>query len=240
MKNLHLPIKLDQEINAFIQSLKEIYGNDLLSVILYGSASSGEFVTNHSNLNILVLLKSTELTLLKKASKIVKKFKKLTPLFLTPEFIHSSTDIFPIEFLDMQENYNILYGQDILKDIHVDLKNLKFQCEQELKVKLLNLKQVYLNLNRQPVNLREPLFKAFTSILHILRNVLRLKGILPPYPKEDLLKKLALHLKIDICCWRKIQAAKSKKIKLSKAEIEELFSILVDNLEKITQDVDVL
>ena len=35
-------------------------------------------------------------------------------------------------------------GRDILKDLKIDLKNLRFQCEQELKGKLLNLRQAYL------------------------------------------------------------------------------------------------
>lgn len=233
MKNSRLPAKLNQEISTFIQSLKEIYSEDLLSVILYGSAASGEFVNKHSNLNILVILKSTELSFLKRASKTVRRSKNLTPLFLTKEYILSSTDVFPIEFLDIQENYIVLYGQDVLKEIHIDLKNLRFQCEQELKIKLLNLKHLYLSLNSQPANLKEPLLKSVTSILHILRNVLRLKGIQPHYLKEDLLKELAAHFKIDICRWKKILAAKFKTIKISKTETEELFLVLVDNLEKI-------
>ena len=240
MNNLRLPPKLGQEITVFIKNLKEIYSGDLLSVILYGSAASGEFVTGHSNLNILVILKSTELLFLKQSSKIVKRSRNLTPLFLTKEYILSSTGIFPIEFLDMRENYIVLYGQDVIKEIHVDLRNLRFQCEQELKAKLLNLKQAYLSLNRQPANLKELLFKSFGSILHILRNVLRLKGIQPDYQKEDLLKELAAHLKIDICHWEKILKAKLKKIKLSKTEIEELFLAWVDNLEKVVQEVDAL
>jgi len=240
MNNLRLPPKLGQEIAAFIQGLKEIYQEDLFSVTLYGNAASGEFVTQHSNLNILVILKSTELFILKQASKLVKRFKNLTPLFLTKEYILSSIDIFPIEFLDMQENHIVLYGQDVLKEIQVDLKNLKFQCEQELKAKLLNLKQIYLSLNDHAANLKKPLFKAFISILHILRNVLRLKGIQPHYQKEELLKELAVNFKIDIGHWVKILAAKQKKIKLNKTEIEELFSVLIDNLEKIVQGVDAL
>ena len=233
MKNLRLPAKIEQEIEAFIKSLKEIYQENLLSIILYGSASSGEFITGRSNLNILVILKSTELLYLKPASKTVMRLKHLTPLFLTKEFITSSTDVFPIEFLDMQENYIVLYGQDVLKEIHVDLKNLRFQCEQELKLKLLNLKQLYLSLSNQPQNLKEPLFKAFNSILHILRNVLRLKGAQPHYQKKDLLKQVVEHLEIDISSWEKILSAKLKEIKLNKTETEKLFFVLVDNLEHI-------
>jgi predicted nucleotidyltransferase len=240
MKELVLPAKLSQEITVFTRNLKEIYQENLISVILYGSAASGEFVASHSNINILVILKSTELALLKQASVTVKRFKNLAPLFLTKEYILSSTDVFPIEFLDMQENYNVLFGEDVLKSIHVDLKNLRFQCEQELKVKLLNLKQLYLGLNAHPVNLKVLLFKSFTSSLHILRNLLRLKGMQPPYQKKDLLKELSTHFKINIACWEKILAAKSKKMRIGKAEIEELFIAWVDNLETIIQDVDAL
>lgn len=241
MNNSNLSTKLNQDISAFSQSLKEIYKDGLLSIILYGSAASGEFVKHHSNLNILIILKSTQLSELKKASKIVKKFRNLTPLFLTEEYITASTDVFPIEFLDMQENYNVLYGKDVLKAVHVDLKNLRFQCEQELKSKLLHLKQTYLNLCSQPESLKEPLFRAFSSILHILRNVLRLKkGIVPHYKKDDLLKELGVNFKIDTCHWEKIQAARLKKINLNKVEIEEEFTILVNNLEDIAHDVDVL
>jgi hypothetical protein len=177
---------------------------------------------------------------LKKSAKAVKRHKYLAPLFLSKEYIFSSTDVFPVEFLDMQENYDVLYGEDILKEIHVDLKNLRFQCEQELKGKLLNLKQLYIRLCDQPANLKEPLFKSFTSILHILRNVLRLKGIQPAYQKEALLKELAQHFKIDLRSWEKILEAKLKKIKIGTTEIAVLFSLLVDNLEKISKDVDAL
>ncbi|PIQ87793.1 MAG: hypothetical protein COV73_02225 [Candidatus Omnitrophica bacterium CG11_big_fil_rev_8_21_14_0_20_43_6] len=240
MKDLRLPLKFSREIDAFIRSLKAIYQTDLVSVILYGSAASGEFITAHSNLNILVILKSTQLAVLKLASGAVKKFKHLTPLFLTQEYIRSSTDIFPIEFLDLKENYTLLEGMDVLKEIQVDPKNLRFQCEQELRAKLLNLRQLYLKLNHRPAQLQELLFESFNPILHVLRNVLRLKGVRPPYQKEKLLKELAVHLKIDCAHLENILAAKLKKIKLKKVEIEGLFSVLVDNLDKITQDVDAL
>ena len=238
MKNLSLPPKLNREIETLILELKKVYSGDLISIALYGSAASGEFISSNSNLNLLILLKSTSLTDLKKSSNIVKKYKNLTPLFLTEEFIASSSDTFPIEFLDMQENYQILYGKDIIKDIRVDLKNLRFQCEQELKIKLLNLKRIYLEMSNRPADLRIPLFKSFNSILHILRNILRLKGIKPPYKKEELLKELSGHFKINDL--DKILAAKSKKIMLGKKDIEHLFINFVDNLEEIVKTIDAL
>ncbi len=66
------------------------------------------------------------------------KQEKHLPLFLTEEQINSSTDIFPIEFLDMQENYTVIYGKDVLRDISVDIKNLqKFtKIQKKIRIKI--------------------------------------------------------------------------------------------------------
>ena len=240
MEELKIPDKLKNSLKDFVQSLKGIYPQDLISLVLYGSAASGEFVDRHSNLNVLAVLTNTDLENLSKASLIINKFRIINPLFLSENYISSSTDIFPIEFLDMQENYFVLYGKDILKDIHIDTRNLRFQCEQELKAKLINLKQGYLRIRKDKFALRNLLSKSFTSILHILRNVLRLKGKKPPYRKQDILKELALEFQIDMSVWGKISAAKIKQVKLSGKDIENLFINFVKELEKIVDIVDKL
>ena len=232
--------KFKNNLHIFTQNLKDIYKEELLSLILYGSAASGEFIDKHSNLNVLVVLKNTDLSNLKKASGVINKFKMINPLFLTEDYITSSTDIFPIEFIDMQENYILLYGKDILKEINIDIKNLRFQCEQELKAKLIHLRQGYIRINNDKAALRNLLFRSFTSVLHILRNVLRLKNKKPSYLKQDILKEVALEFPIDTIIWGKILAAKNKQIKLSNKETEELFVDFVRALEEIVGMVDKL
>jgi len=240
MEELKISDKLKNSLQNFNVTLKDIYQEELISLILYGSAASGEFVDKHSNLNALVILRNTDLGILKRASCIINKFRMINPLFLTENYINSSTDIFPIEFLDMQENYLVLYGKDVLKNINVNTSNLRFQCEQELKAKLINLKQLYIRINRDNVALRNLLFKSFTSVLHILRNVLRLKGKKPPYLKQGILKELKSEFQIDIAIWEKILAAKTMKIKLKTKDTEELFIKFVRELEIIVEIVDKL
>jgi len=237
MEQLKIADQHKNTLQSFTQGLKDVYPEELLSLILYGSAVSGEFVDKHSNLNLLVVLKNTDLEIIKKSSKLIRKFKIINALFLSEDYIANSIDIFPIEFLDMQENYFVLYGKDVLRDIQIDNRNLRFQCEQELKVKLLKLRQSYLLLNNEPV-LRNLLFISFTSVVHILRNVLRIKGIKPSYLKSEVLKESASEFKIDIQLWERILLAKNKKIKLSGKETEQLFVRFVRELELIVAIVD--
>jgi hypothetical protein len=240
MEQLKIAGGYKQTLQNFTQSLKDIYLEELTALILYGSAASGEVVDKYSNFNLLVVLKNTDLAAIKKASNLTRKFKMIQSLFLTEDYILRSTDIFPIEFMDMQENYFVLYGKDILKGVQIDSRNLRFQCEQELKAKLIKLRQAYLLLNNNMPALRRLLFLSFNSVLHIARNVLRLKGVTLPHLKQDVLKGLAAEFKIDKSVWEEILAAKNKQNNLAGRKIEQLFISFVKELELLVAIVDKL
>jgi hypothetical protein len=202
---------------------------------------SGEHSQAHSNINLLVVLKNTDLSTLEKSRKLVNKFSNrgVEPLFLSHDYVLNFSHIFPIEFLDMQENYHCYYGTDVLKEIKIDRKNLRFQCEQELKSKLILLKQQYLRINlKDRQQLANFLFKSFTSVVHILRNVIRVKGKEPSYDKETVLKEIAGELSIDPPLFLKIWQTKRNS---SKVKIDELNTLLTDfviELDKIIKKID--
>jgi len=239
MSQLKLGNKFQNIIQEFIRELKNTYADNLVSIILYGSAASGEFIDKHSNINLLIVLKDAAPANLKKISSALKKskFGILNTLFLTWDYIQNSTDVFPIEFLDMKENYVLLFGEDILKDLQVDIKNLRFQCEQELKAKLILIKKFYLR-NRSKYALRPFLFKTMNSVLHILRNLVRLKGKAPAYLKEGVLKDISQEFSINIQPFNKILEAKKNNQRLSYQETEDLLFAFVTELEKIINIVD--
>ncbi len=241
MSGLNLTQRTKGIIDDFIHRLREVYRGELVSVILYGSAASGEFIEKHSNINLLIVLDNVSLDNLKKISSALNKnkFQALRPLFFSEDYIKNSLDVFPIEFLDMKENYVLLYGKDVLSGLEIDIKNLKAQCEQELKAKLINLKSIYLK-SKDKSFLRDLLFKSCTSILHILRNLVRLKGSSPSYLKKDVLEEIQRELLIDTGNFRKILDLKNKNLRLNYKTIESLFFALVGDLEKIVDLVDKL
>ena len=240
MQEIKLAEILKKKIASFTDDLKDLYKEDLVSVILYGSAASAEFVEKHSNLNFLIVLKSTELPILRKAADLTRKFPYLEPLFMTENFISSSADVFPIEFLDIKENYAIIYGKDILKEMQIDTKNLRFQCEHELKVKLMSLRQLFLKFSNDAKALERVLFKTFTSVLHISRNMLRLKGKAAPYKKEQIINELSLNFGLNKTLWVEILNAKNRQAKISKAELEDLFIRFCEELERVVEITDKL
>jgi predicted nucleotidyltransferase len=239
MPDPELPGKIKSVLDEFVKNLQDVYKTDLISAILYGSAASGEFSPAHSNVNLAVVLCDTSLTALGKIAPIMnkRKFRVLNTVFFTEGYIKSSCDVFPVEFLDMKENHNVLYGKDVFNDLAIDTKNLRFQCEQELKSKIINIKRTYIENIKNP-DLDKFLIKFFTSSLHLLRNILMLKTGKGADKKEDILNGLAAEFHIDIFAMKTILQAKCSNKRLPRNTAAGLFNLFVRDLESIANLVD--
>ena len=225
MENIALPGKIKNILADFVRAIKDIYKDGLVSVVLYGSAARGDFSRRYSNINLAVVLIDARLDNLKRASGVIKEhcFRLLNVIFLTEEYVNRSADVFPIEFLDMKENNIVLYGRDVLKGLKIDVRNLRFQCEQELKAKLVNMKTLYLKNNNLHA-LRGLLFRSVTSVMHIVRSLAR----------SDAAPSLGIKTEyID-----KILEAKKSSARLGRKETEALFSKFVTELEGLIDIVD--
>ena len=240
MPQTKLDPKHEDLLKEYIVALRGIFQNNLVSIILYGSGASGEFISDYSNFNLLVVLENAELNHLKGVSDLVNKlkFKRIRPMFMDEKFILSSADVFPIEFSDMQDSYIVLMGRDILKEIRIDLKDLRFQCEQELKEKLLNMKQQYLAVGHDKLEVKNLLFKSFTSVIHIFRNILRVKGTPPPLLKIDVLRQVSVELNVRIDTFRRVLEVKNTPNALTGQEAENLFFDFVRDLETAVNIID--
>jgi hypothetical protein len=178
---------------------------------------------------------------LEKARKLVHKFsnRKIEPLFLSNEHVVGFCDYFPIEFLGMKEQYNCLYGVDVLKDLKIDQKNLRFQCEQELKSKWILINQQYLSGNMTDRNsLTNLLIRNFTSVVHILKNVLRSRAKIPSDAMEVVLKQISDEFSIDNVNLLKIWEVKKSSLNLKMDDLKGLLVKFVRDLEIIIMKME--
>ena len=184
-----IPKLPEQIFEQFINDYKNAFEEELVSIILYGSAARGEYVYKKSDINFLIILKEKGIRQLKKILPLIKRWQKSkvsTPLILTNEYILSSLDSFPIEFLSMRQNYKVIFGEDALSSVKINDKDLRLQCEREIRGKLLYLRESYLNslgdarMIKQLIQLSLP---AFTSIFSAL---LHLKKIELPTSKAEI------------------------------------------------------
>jgi len=217
----------------FCQAMIGLHGDNLESISLYGSAVGEDFIPKESNVNLLFIMERIDSPDLKKSLKLVSQGRRkgIVPLFLTSQHMKSSTDTFPIEFLEMKENYIVLYGRDILGELKVNSRNVRLQCEQQLKGGLIRLYQVYLEIGMKDKRIRSLLINSLTSFIPIFRSLLRLKGKVLPVKKRDIISDLEREFSVSGDIFLKVlQMKEGKKVE---DNLEKLFGDYLKQIERL-------
>lgn len=228
--------------NEFAHNLEQIYADDLRSVILYGSAASSDFSKKYSDYNTIVILKDTAPGILAKSSKLIKRWTKKgnpAPLFFDENHIRTSLDVFPLEFLDIADRHKILLGANPFLNIKIDPKNLRHQCESELKGKLLNLRASYIMNYDHPKRISEIMLKTFPSFVSVFRGVLRLLNQTPDRDTPKVIERLAEHIDFNPQVFMDLVAVREGRQFLPrKDEAISTFENYLTEIETITSFVD--
>lgn len=233
----------EQIVQSFTRQIQEIYGEDLISLILFGSAAGVDYVPERSDLNFLIVLKEVTPAQLKKSWKLLNSWHKRgisTPLFLDPHYIQSSVDVYPIEFLDIQEQHRLLAGDDILRDLKISQENLRLQCEQELKGKLLHLRRAYLETGGDARRLEELMLASLKPLGIILRNLLRLQSQQPPREFLEILNEAERVFDLELEAFRGVYQLKLGHRRLGRSEAEPLFESYLNEVQALAQKADAL
>ncbi len=230
-------------MDNFVEDLKTLYADQLISVILYGSAAGDDFLPGRSDINTLVILKQVDFEALKKYQPLQKKYEKqgiVAPLILEPEYIQSSADSFPIEFLDLKNQNQVLYGRDFFSQLEIGLTHLRLQCEQELKAKLIRLRQHFLEVGHSKAKLERLMSSSLASLVPTLRNLLRLKNKNNFKNTVEILNQLEKEFGFPAEVFSKVWKFKKQELKLKSQDLQNLFSEYLDKVQELALKVDQL
>ena len=226
-----------------IKDCKGLFAGYLLSVILYGSAASGDYIQGKSDINFMIVLSDTGIDRIDQAFDLISRWQKrnvATPLFLTEAYVRTSLDVFPIEYLNFQNNYKLAYGKDILQDLSFDSEFVRLQCEREIKGKLLLLREGFLESRGKGRNLQLLIADSLGALIAIFNGLLHLKGKELPHHHRDVIKEFCEAFDMDTMVFSKLLDVKEKKVKLSDKETMGLFKDYLKEVQKLWQMVDTL
>src|SRR5918912_411863 len=90
--------------NHLIGDLRSTHGDNLASVVLYGSAAAGDHIELRSDYNLLIALHRISPEDLRLAQAPMREWQRLghpLPVYFTVEELSDAGDVFPIEFQQM-------------------------------------------------------------------------------------------------------------------------------------------
>jgi len=174
---------VEDQLHGLVERLTGALGDELISVVLYGSAARGEHHEKHSDLNVLCILRRVGIAELERLAGPLRWWLRLNPtppLFLSEEEIRTSCDAFPIEFLDIRAAYQVLYGKDLVASIEVATANHRRQLEHELRSRLLRLRRRFLETQRDDKALARLMLEALPTFSTLFRHALLAAGVDAP------------------------------------------------------------
>jgi len=239
----HLPDEVRHRLRAYLAEVAAVFGPTLEAVILYGSAAGPDFLPERSNLNMLLLCATHDRARLADYAKRHARWGKehiVVPLFLTPAELQASQACFPLEYVEIQERHVLLVGRDPFPTLHIDQRNLRVQCEQEIRGNLLRLRQRFVEGGGKQEAVLMLLPLSLTALLPCLRGLIRLRGLSVPGSTDALIDAVQSGLGLEPTVLRDLWNLKRGQISPGPLEVPRLFERYVGLLETLIQRVEQL
>lgn len=231
-----------ENLERLIDDLRAAHGENLASVVLYGSAAAGDHHELRSDHNLLIALKRISTDDLQAAEGAMREWQKLgqhIPVYLTVEELQDAADVFPIEFLQMEKARKVLFGRDPFELVQISRANLRHQTEYELRTKLIRLRRLYIPASVSSEKLAALLSDSLASFAALFRAVLILLGQEPPVTKEDSVRATVGELSLDGAAFERIfELRTGREAALTQAEANNLFSSYMEQIERVIEVVD--
>jgi predicted nucleotidyltransferase len=235
---------VQQALNGLVEDLRATHGDNLASVILYGSAAAGDNRELQSDYNLLIALKRITPEDLRLAQAPMREWQRLgypLPVYFTVEELSDAADVFPIEFHQMANARVVLHGHDPFEFVKLSDANLRHQTEYELRSKLIQLRRHYIPASVSIEKLSDLMSDSLSSFAALFRAVLLLHGEEAPVAKAEVVRATARLLELEATPFERIfEFHTSGALPRSDKEANELFAAYMLQIEQVVEAVDEL
>src|ERR1044071_9236138 len=231
-----------QALNGLVDDLRATHGDNLASVVLYGSAAAGDSRELQSDYNLLIALKRITPEDLRLAQAPMREWQRLghpLPVYFTVEELSDAADVFPIEFHQMVNARIVLYGHDPFEFVKLSDANLRHQTEYELRSKLIQLRRLYIPASVSIEKLCDLMSDSLSSFAALFRAVLILHDQQAPVSKPDVVRATAKLLRFDPAPFERIfEFRTGGNLPTSEKEANDLFGAYLFQIEQVVEAVD--
>jgi len=232
-----------ERFRPFLEEILKERSAVIDSIHITGSALTADYNPKRSDINSVIVLKEPDLDFFEFLAPLGKKYGKRSvaaPLVITPSDIHTSLDVFPLEFLNIRLLHKTVHGTDCFQDIEIAPADLRGQCEREIRSRLIGLRQAYLSSAADPRVLTEAFVSTISGYIPLFRGILYLSGAAPPLENQGVLDALDRASLLDTEVFRTVLKAKNSQKKIAAESLGQVFRKYSEALETLGGRIDAL
>ncbi len=233
--------QIREPLRLLVERLQAGLGDNLKSVSVVGSSLTQAFEPKISDINTVVLLDTYDIPALNIVAVLappMSRHKISPPLLVTPFYIERSRDVFGVEFLDFQLVHETIFGDDPFAAMQFDKRDIRLQCERELKAMLVRLRQGYIAAGADRRMVRDILISTAKALAPLLRAMLWLTDADRPKTMDSTLRRAAGEFEVDLGAVLAAYHWRREKPRLTDAEVESAFVAVLDAVDRLTTIVD--
>ncbi len=226
---------------TFFEGILSEFGPNVHSVYLSGSALTEDYLPGLSDINSVIVFNRLDIAMLESLAPFGRKFSKkkiAAPLIMTPEYISHSLDAFPVEFLNLKLVHETIYGPDLMDGLEVARKDLRLECEREVKARLIGLRQGFVSSLGDRKLLHNILLSSIPGYVPLLRAVIFLYRDTPPVHWRDVIKSACELTGIAGGPFREVLRMRTGETRPRLDELKSLFEEYYSVTERLSERID--
>jgi hypothetical protein len=232
---------MDKKFDELVRHLTLAHRDELVAVLLHGSAVVTGESSRPSDYRVLVVCSALPVEALRQAQPVARWWVGQgfqLPVYFTLAEFNGSLDVFPIEFRQMKRAYRVLYGRDILQDAEISAANLRWQLEHELRGKLLRLRSLYLPASESAESLLKLMTDSVITFIHLFRPILELLGDEAPLDRREVTERVGARLNFDTAPIERVLRLRNEPVPLLEPEVQDLFADYLNCLARVITAID--
>lgn len=182
-----------EPLRSYAELVEFIVVDRARALTLFGAIVTSGFDAARQTARSVLVMDRVDLAVLRTLAGHGAKLGKAgiaAPLVMTPEYIKSSLDTFPLELIDIQQQHVTVFGEEYFDDLSFEDSHVRLQCERELKVLLIGLRQGLLAAAGREKFIGALEMDVGQGLMRTLRGLLWLKGHKDAKPASEILHEI--------------------------------------------------
>jgi predicted nucleotidyltransferase len=175
-----LPPLVRDRLTELQESLEHLLGDDLVALIVYGSAARGGYREGTSDVDLMIVLRQDvreRLERISNAMQLARYSARIEAMILTEDEIPRAADVFPLLYDDIRRCHLLIYGRDPFAGLEIHDHHRRLRIEQELREAQIRLRRAVVDGRGMRGALAGAIDRKLKQIRSPMHALLALRGI---------------------------------------------------------------